>query len=193
MDGTATAAPEGSAGAQVQVEGEIGILQVHHRAAAPALPLQIHQGVLHLQGGVVAVVQLRQAAARLHLEAGLGGQPVVPVGSVLDAVVQVGAAAAGEAGQLPQEAEGDAGAQVEAIEAGQVGAAGHGAAQGTHLFGAQGRQLGGGHLLEAGGHHGGEIEILRGRCELLHHSTVPVGAPRAVGGLIAPPWSGDPS
>ena len=140
----------------MQVEGEIGILQVHHRAAAPALPLQVHQGVLHLQGGVVAVVELRQAAAGLYLEAGLGRQPALPVGGVLHAALQVGAAAAGEAGQLPQEAEGDAGEQVEAIEAGQVGAAGHGAAQGAHLLGAEGHQLSGGHLLEAGGHYGGD-------------------------------------
>jgi hypothetical protein len=97
---------------------------------------------------------------------------VVPVGSVLDTVVQVGAAAAGKTSQLPQEAEGDTGAQVEAIKAGQVGAAGHGAAQGPHLLGGQRCELSGGHLLEAGGHHGGDGEAC-GRWGVgAHRSTV---------------------
>ena len=69
----------GPSGAEVQVQRQVGILEVHRGAAPPDLPLPVHQGVLHLQRAVVAVVQSRQAAAGIHPEAGLTRQPMAPV------------------------------------------------------------------------------------------------------------------
>jgi len=81
-------------------------------------------------------------------------QPKLPVGSGLNAAVEVVAAVAGEAGELPQEAKGQAGAQMQSIEAGQVRAAGHGPTQGPHRVGAELQQFGGGGLFQARRHHG---------------------------------------
>ena len=147
-------AEHGPLGAEVEMEGEIGILQIYGGAFAPVLALPVHQGVFHLQGAVVAMAQARGGAGAVDAEAGLGRQPVLPIGRCLHAGVEVLARAAGEAGQLAQDPKRQPGAKVQPVEAGQIGLQGHGPAQGPHGLGAEGRQFSGGALLQARGHGG---------------------------------------
>ena len=83
----------------------------------------------------MAVGEARQAAAGIHAEAQLGGKPCAPVNRLLHACIELLAMAAGKDGQLPQQPEGQAGLQLQAIEAGQIGAEAHGAVQGFHACG----------------------------------------------------------
>ena len=55
---------------EVQVQGQVGIVQVDRGAGAPLLALQIYQGIFDLQGAVVAVVEARGAAGGIDPEAG---------------------------------------------------------------------------------------------------------------------------
>ena len=120
---------------EVEMQSQIGMVQVDRRAFSPSLPLQVHQGVLHLQSGVVAVVQPRGCASHVHPEAHRGMQPALPIQGVADAVIEIIPALTGKIRHLPQQTEGQSRLQMQSIEAGHIGLKGGGSAQGLNPMG----------------------------------------------------------
>jgi hypothetical protein len=95
--------------AEVEVQGQVGIIEVDRGAGAPLLALQIHQGIFDLQGAVVTVVEARSAAGGIDAEGGARRQPAAPVDGALHTVVELVLAATGKLSQFKQEPEGQAG------------------------------------------------------------------------------------
>ena len=113
---------------QVQVDGQVGVVEIHRGAGAPVLALQVDDGVFDLQGAVVAVVEAGRAAAGIHPEAGLWGQPVQPIDGCLHTVVEVIFSVAREVGEFAQQPKGQAGLEMQAVEAGEIRLEAHGPA-----------------------------------------------------------------
>ena len=112
------------------MKNAVGLLEIHIGALAKVLALPVHQGVLDLQGRVVAVVELTGLAAGLNAKAELRRQPPLPISSLLHPAIKLSATGAREVGQQAQQLKRQAGPQMGPIEASSIHAAAHGAAQG---------------------------------------------------------------
>ena len=106
---------------QVNMQAEIGFVQIDRRPLPPQITLAINQGIFHLERREVAVVQPGSSSGHIHPKAHRRMQPAFPVEGLLNSVVQRIATVAAEACHLPQQPEGQPALQVKPVEAGHVG------------------------------------------------------------------------